>query len=151
MQNRCARNRKRSKRRAIYCPEHGCDLDSVSPKYRLFADQAQQLQSRGVGRRQSLLLVATHTTIPLSNEWLEAFWCPFCHETTWYHVRKTDPQTQPVQGRAVYSLSPAPAELWQQVGGVKSNHGNPTVSQFTRRQSCRPNRLTAKDFRPAVV
>lgn len=143
LQKRCARNRKRSKRRAIYCPDHGCYLDSVSQKYRLFADQAHQLQERGVGKRQALLLVATQTTVSLSHEWLEAFWCPFCHETTWYHVKDNGDRT--------FSISPAPATLWQQVEGVKNTGGNPTVSQFTRRQSRKPNYMTAKDFRSAIV
>ncbi|MGK7888579.1 MAG: hypothetical protein AB4042_04545 [Leptolyngbyaceae cyanobacterium] len=141
---RCTRNRKRSKRRAIYCPLHGCYLDSVSQKYRLFADQATQLQERGMGRRQSLLLVASRTTVSLPNEWLEAFWCPLCHETTWYHVQRGGPS-----GRT-YTLTPAPRELWQQVGGVKNTNGNPTVSQFTRRQSRRTDYQTAKDFKPTI-
>ncbi|MEM9219177.1 MAG: hypothetical protein AAGD25_33190 [Cyanobacteria bacterium P01_F01_bin.150] len=151
MQKRCARNRKRSKRRAIYCPEHGCYLDSVSQKYRLFADQAHQLQERGVGKRQALLLVANQTTVSLPNEWLEAFWCPFCHETNWYHVKEQGDKNGVGTNKRTYSLSLAPAELWQQVEGVQNTHGNPTVSQFTRRQSRRPNHLTAKDFRPAIV
>ncbi|MEB3230131.1 MAG: hypothetical protein VKJ64_03915 [Leptolyngbyaceae bacterium] len=142
---RCTRNRNRSKRRAIYCPQHNCYLDSVSQKYRLFADQAHQLQERGVGRRQSLLLIANQNTVSLTNEWLEAFWCPFCHETTWYHVKRGGPS-----GRT-YTLSLAPAELWQQVDGVQTTQGNPTVSQFTRRQSRRPNYRTAKDFKPTIA
>ena len=151
MQKRCARNRKRSKRRAIYCPEHGCYLDSVSQKYRLFADQAHQLQERGVGKRQALLLVATQTTVSLQNEWLEAFWCPFCHETNWYHVKAESNNSGSKTSRRSYTLTHAPAELWQQVEGVKNTGGNPTVSQFTRRHSRQPNRLTAKDFRPAII
>jgi len=96
-----------------------------------------------MGRRQALLLVANQTTVALKGEWLEAFWCPLCHETTWYHVKDNSDRT--------YSLSPAPAPLWQQVEGVTNTRGNPTVSQFTRRQSRHPNPLTAKDFRPAIV
>ncbi|NEO42597.1 MAG: hypothetical protein F6J90_42290 [Moorea sp. SIOASIH] len=45
-QIRRERNRKRSKRRAIFCPIHRCYLDSVSQKYRLFADRAGQLMQR---------------------------------------------------------------------------------------------------------
>ena len=139
------RNRNRSKRRAIYCPQHNCYLDSVSQKYRLFADQAHHLQERGMGRRQSLLLVASQTTVSLPNEWLEAFWCPFCHETTWYHVKRGG------ESGRTYSIMPAPVELWQQVDGVQSTSGNPTVSQFTRRQSRHPNYWTAKDFKPTIA
>lgn len=65
MQRRCDRNRKRSKRRAIYCPIHGCYLDSVSQKYPLFADRPGQLQQRGIGRQTALFLVANKTAVPL--------------------------------------------------------------------------------------
>jgi hypothetical protein len=44
------RNRSRSQRRAIFCPIHGCYIDSVSQKYSLFADHVQQLQDRVVPR-----------------------------------------------------------------------------------------------------
>ncbi|MEM9451878.1 MAG: hypothetical protein AAGA75_25580 [Cyanobacteria bacterium P01_E01_bin.6] len=142
MGNRCARNRKRSKRRAIYCPTHGCYLDSVSQKYRLFADRASQLQERGVGRRQSLLLVASHTTVPLDGEWLEAFWCPICEDTTWYHVTK--------EGDRAYSIVPAPAVLWQQVTGVIQVNGNPSVSEFTFRHSHNRASYRIRDFQAAI-
>ncbi|NET30428.1 MAG: hypothetical protein F6K19_00235 [Cyanothece sp. SIO1E1] len=138
MQRRCDRNRKRSKRRAIYCPVHGCYLDSVSRKYRLFADQIGQLQQRGVGRRTALLLMATRTTVALHGEWLEAFWCEHCQEKKWYHVRRHDLHT--------YELSLAPRELWQQVHGVIHPHGNPSVSEFTRRQAGRNRYYGMKDF-----
>lgn len=127
VQNRSVRNRKRSKRRAIYCPDHHCYLDSVSQKYPLFAETAEQLRSRGVGRKTALLLVASRTTIPLEGEWLEAFWCPECEETTWYHVHK--------QGDRSYLIHPISRELWNQVSGVISHRGNPSVSDFTRRQA----------------
>ena len=127
MQEKRARNRKRSKRRAIYCPIHGCYLDSASPKYKLYADQAIQLQQRGMGRLLALLVVANHTAVPLTGEWLEAFWCPECQEKIWYHVTEIEPRK--------YELQSAPQALWQQVQGVIHPHGNPSVGEFTRRQS----------------
>lgn len=127
LQRRCDQNRKRSKRRAIYCLEHGCYINSVSQKYSLFADKAAHLQERGMGRRQALLLVATQSTVSLQGEWLEAFWCDHCQESRWYHVRTV--------GDRAYRISLAPAEVWQQVAGVIHPHGNPSVSEFTRRQS----------------
>jgi hypothetical protein len=127
MKRRCDRNRNRSKRRAIYCPVHKCYLDSVSPKYRLYADRVEHLQQRGLGRKTSLMLIAANGAMTLDNEWLEAFWCPLCQETTWYHVRKT--------GERSYELFPAPAVLWQQVQGVLHPHGNPSVSEFTKREA----------------
>ncbi len=127
LQRRCDRNRKRSKRRAIYCPIHGCYLDSVSQKYKVYADKAGQLQQRGISRRNALMLVANQTTVTLEGEWLEAFWCEQCQQTKWYYVRKSGDRT--------YDISIAPPELWQQVTGVIDSQGNPSVSEFTRRSA----------------
>jgi len=125
-QRRCDRNRKRSKRRAILCPEHGIHLNSVSQKYPLFACDAHHLRERGYGRQTATLLVATYGTVPLNGEWLESFWCDHCQETRWYYVkREADNRT--------FTLTPAPKELWQQVSGVVNPYGNPTVSEFTRK------------------
>lgn len=132
------RNRKRSKRRAIFCPIHKCYLDSVSQKHPIYADRPDLLQSRGISRKKALLLVASRTTIPLTGEWLEAFWCEHCQEKQWYHVHKRDQE---------YQLSIAPPELWQQATGVISIQGNPSVSEFTRRQSRCQGSTAVKDFR----
>jgi len=137
LQKRCDRNRKRSKRRSIYCPVHSCCLDSVSPKYTLFADQASQLQNRGVSKLNALMLMANQTAVPLSGEWLEAFWCNECQGNQWYHVRKVN---------SVYDLSIAPPELWQQANGVINPHGNPSVGEFTRRNSRMLGFNGVKDF-----
>ncbi len=138
MQKRCNRNRKRPKKRAIYCPEHRCYVDSVSQKYPLFANTAGQLQERGMGHLNARMLVAAKTTVPLNGEWLEAFWCEQCQETKWYRVRKHE---------RIYELSVAPAELWQRVTGVAYPHGNPTVGEFTQRQSRRIAYKTINDFK----
>ncbi|MGI8499983.1 MAG: hypothetical protein ACR2LR_02420 [Hassallia sp.] len=138
MQRRCDRYRKRSKRRAIYCPVHDCYIDSMSQKYRLFADQPGQLQQRGMSRRSALMLVASQTTVSIDGEWLEAFWCEQCQGTKWYHVHKCDERT--------YELSAAPRELWQQVAGVVDPQGNPSVGEFTRRHSRLVGCNSIKDF-----
>ncbi|KOP23870.1 hypothetical protein AMR41_23805 [Hapalosiphon sp. MRB220] len=137
MQRRCDRNRKRSKRRAIYCPIHGCYLDSVSQKYPLFADRPGQLQQRGIGRQTALLLVAHKTAVPLEGEWLEAFWCDQCQEKKWYHLKKRD---------RVYEVSIAAPELWQQAMGVIYPEGNPSVGEFTRRHARMVGCKSSKDF-----
>ncbi|WP_026735609.1 hypothetical protein [Fischerella sp. PCC 9605] len=137
MERRCDRNRKRSKRRAIYCPIHGCYLDSVSQKYPLFADRPGQLQQRGMGRQTALLLVATKTTVSLQGEWLEEFWCKQCQRTKWYHVKKCG---------STYNVSVASPELWQQAMGVIHPEGNPTVSEFTRRHARMLGTKSSKDF-----
>ncbi|MBW4686033.1 MAG: hypothetical protein KME40_13260 [Komarekiella atlantica HA4396-MV6] len=138
MQRRCDRNRKRSKRRDIYCPYHGCYIDSVSQKYQLFANQPRQLQQRGISRRNALILVANQSSVPLEGEWLEAFWCDECQQTRWYHVHRCDEHT--------YKLSLAPRELWQQVTGVINPEGNPSVGEFTRRQARVIGYKSIKDF-----
>jgi hypothetical protein len=111
----------------------------VSPKYSLFADRAQHLQQRGMGRKSALMLVAERGTISLNGEWLEAFWCDRCQETQWYHVRKTGDRT--------YEVELAPPELWQQVQGVIQPHGNPSVGEFTRRQARSKGYIGVKEFR----
>ena len=138
MQRRCDRNRKRSQRRAIYCPIHGCYLDSVSQKHRLFTDCAKDLQQRGMGRQRSLLLIATHTAVQLESEWLEAFWCEQCQQRKWYHIHKV--------GDRQYKVAVASPELWRQAEGMIHPDGNPSVSEFTRRHARRIGHHGIKDF-----
>ena len=127
MQKRCTRNRKRSKRRAIFCPKHGCYLDSVSQKYPLYTESADVLRARGLNRFAALTLIATHTTVLLTGEWLEAFWCSECEDVQWYHVKRV--------GDRDYRLCRASHHLWLQATGVISPTGNPSVGEFTRRQA----------------
>ena len=127
LHKRCDQNRKRSKRRAIYCPIHECHLDSVSQKYPLFADRAEQLQQRGMPRQNALRLVASRMAVPIEGEWVEAFWCEHCQQTKWYHVCKDSDRT--------FRVQIAPRELWQYAAGAIDPEGNPSVGQFTRRNS----------------
>lgn len=119
---RCDRPRKRSKRRAIFCPIHECHLDSVSRKYPLFADQVEQLRKLGIGQLRAKLLLNSRTAIPLSGEWLESFWCAECQSKDWYWVKLQD---------ARYQVQLAPQALWQYAVGVHHPHGNPSVGEFT--------------------
>jgi len=132
------RNRKRSKRRSIYCPVHGCYIDSVSQKHRLYADKAKHLRDRGMGRRASIRVMASYTTVPLEGEWLESFWCEECQQAEWYWVTQDEERS--------YTISKISEDLWQQAQGVILSTGNPTVSEFTRRQSKRMNYHGVKDF-----
>ena len=138
LKKRCERNRKRSKRRAIYCPLHGCYLDSSSQKHPLYADKVEHLRARGHSYRNASMVVKTHGTVPLLGEWLEAFWCSECQEVKWYHIRKQDRQ---------YSASIASSELWQQVSGVIDPRGNSSVSDFTLRQAGRAGNFQLKQLR----
>jgi hypothetical protein len=129
VQATCIQKKKRSrpKRRNIYCIIHDCHLDSVSQKHHLFAAQPEQLQSRGMSRITSQLVINAHTTVSIQGEWLEAFWCDQCQDTRWYHVCK-------LADRA-YKISLAPDELWLSVGSVIHPNGNPSVGEFTRREA----------------
>ncbi|WP_448562172.1 hypothetical protein [Trichothermofontia sp.] len=111
----------------------------MSQKYQLYADRPGQLQARGIGRRASLLLIATQTAVPIREEWLEAFWCDQCGETRWYHVQR--------QGDRQYTVKLAPQDLWQQAQGVIHPNGNPSVGEFTRRQARQMSYQGVKDFR----
>jgi hypothetical protein len=126
LSKRCERNRKRSKRRAIYCPIHGCYMDSVSQKHAIFTRDIDSLRKKGIGKRGAQLLLAYQNTVILNGEWLEAFWCEECQKTRWYHVQKEE---------RTYNVSEAPEQLWQQVIGVLDPNGNPSVSEFTKRQA----------------
>jgi hypothetical protein len=127
VQDKCVKNRTRSRRRSIYCPTHSCYLDSMSKKYYLFADRPEQLQARGVNRVAAQTLIGFHTTVAITGEWLEAFWCDRCQSTQWYYVCKTDDRT--------YEIVLAPDTLWQRVTGVVHPNGNPSVGEFTRREA----------------
>ncbi len=109
----------------------------MSPKYPIYADQVGQLQQRGIGRRNALMMISNQTAVPLVGEWIEAFWCEQCQETRWYHVCKKNDG---------YDVSPAKQELWQQATGVIDPLGNPTVGEFTRRQSQQVGYQGLKDF-----
>lgn len=140
MQDSCVNKRKRSrsKRRSIYCPVHGCYLDSVSQKYRIFDDRPGQLQARGVSRHAAQKLIQSHTAIGVTGEWVEAFWCDECQQTQWYHVSKSSDR--------VYQLSIAPQYLWQNVSGVVHPNGNPSVGEFTRSAARMKGYLGLKGF-----
>jgi len=114
-------------------------MDSVSQKYQLFADNVQQLRQRGMCRQNAHILVSANTTVSIKGEWLEAFWCDRCQKTEWYYVQKT--------GEHVYHLSLAPSRLWQQVTGTIDPRGNPSVGEFTRKQSKRLSYNSSKSFR----
>ena len=137
------RNRSRSQRRAIFCPIHGCYIDSVSQKYSLFADHIQQLQDRGISKRNASLLLSDRTTVSLTGEWVESFWCDHCQKTEWYHVKRSTILGKSQSQYDVLSVSP---EVWRHVAGVMDVNGNPSVSAFTLRHSRMMQSSSIKDF-----
>ncbi len=138
---RSRRNRRRSRRRELLCPLHPeIKLLSVSAKHRLYATEVGQLLIRGLSRRRSdELLQAYRHVLPLENEWLEAFWCEGCGCSRWWHVQR--------HGGLEHSLRPVPRELWEQASGVIRPEGNPTISQFSRRQARATGVQGLKQFR----
>lgn len=120
---------RRPARRELFCPHHPEQrLFSVSAKHHIYLTEAGPLMLRGLSKRKAdEVLAAYRKVIPLDDEWLERFWCEDCLASQWWHVRRLD--------RLKYVLSPVPMELWEQATGVVRPEGNPTVSQYTRRQA----------------
>lgn len=123
------RARRRPRRRDLRCPRHPQQkIFSISPKHHLYVTDVGQLLLRGLSRRRAdALLAAYHRVLPLSDEWLEGFWCDACSCTSWWHVRRNE--------RHGYTLNAVARELWEQASGVIRAEGNPTVSDFSRRQA----------------
>lgn len=142
MQKRCDQNRKRTKRRAICCPIHGEYMDSVSKKYPLFADCAEQLQQRGISRQNALRLVANQMAVPIEGEWIEAFWCDLCQQTKWYQVCKGEDGN--------FQVAIADRDIWRYASGAVDPEENPSVGQFTRRNSRMLGCNRIKDFQFVV-
>lgn len=124
-----SRPRRRPRRRELCCPLHPEQkIFSVSPKHHLYVTDVGQLMLRGLSKRRAdELLAAYRRVLPLTDEWIECFWCDDCARTSWWHVQRHD--------RHTYSLNKVPRELWEQATGVIRVEGNPTVSQFSRRQA----------------
>lgn len=120
---------RRPARRELFCPHHPEQrLFSVSAKHHLYLTEAGPLILRGLSKRKAdELLAAFRQVLPLGDEWIERFWCDQCCSSSWWHIRRLD--------RLQYVISPVPIELWEQATGVMRPEGNPTVSQFTRRQA----------------
>ena len=124
-----SRPRRRARRRELRCPLHPEQkIFSVSPKHHLYVTDVGQLMLRGLSKRRAdELLAAYRRVLPLTDEWIECFWCDDCARTSWWHVKRHD--------RHTYTLNKVPRELWEQASGVIRVEGNPTVSQFSRRQA----------------
>lgn len=119
--------RTRSGGRRIKCPEHGCFVHSTSQKHRLFTCTAQYGQHFGANGRQAL--VETPGEVCVTDEWLEAFWCPECQDTNWHLVKKTE---------TGHELASIPPRLWERTLGTVYPWGNPSVSEYSRKQSRPP-------------
>jgi hypothetical protein len=136
-----SRPRRRARRRELRCPLHPEQkIFSVSPKHHLYVTDVGQLMLRGLSKRRAdELLAAYRRVLPLTDEWIECFWCDDCACTSWWHVKRHD--------RHNYSLNKVPRELWEQATGVIRVEGNPTVSQFSRRQARATGVLGMRQYR----
>jgi hypothetical protein len=136
-----SRRQRRPARREIFCPGHPeTRLLSVSPKHHLYLTETGPLILRGLSKRRAdELLSAYRQVLPLTDEWLECFWCEQCGSSFWWHVKRLD--------RQKHVLSDVPASLWEQATGVVRPDGNPTVSQFTRQQARATGVLGKRQYR----
>lgn len=122
------RNRTRPRKgRMIKCPECMTLMERVSQKHNLHATTLEQLKEQGIARRNARLLLLQQTAVSLSSTWLEAFWCNGCQNSNWFVVTKVDKE---------YHLIEAELKNWKQSNGtLDPNHLNPSVSQFTLKNS----------------
>ncbi|MFP4135331.1 MAG: hypothetical protein ACLFQP_12395 [Halothece sp.] len=109
----------------------------MSQKYPIYADRPEHLQEQGMTKKTATLVLATRTAVR-TNVWVEAFWCRECEAVTWYLVRKTDDRA--------FEVSPVPRGLWERMEGAIDPFGNPTVSEFTRKEAKRLNNRLYKDY-----
>jgi len=119
----------RPRRRQLMCPTHpDHKILSVSPKHYIYLTEAGQLVLRGMTRRKADEVMAAYKQVlPLSNEWLECFWCEACDSATWWHIKRQD--------KLEFTILPVSREIWENASGVIRVEGNPTVSQFSRRSA----------------
>jgi hypothetical protein len=123
------KSRSRPRRRKLMCPMHPeHKILSVSPKHYLYLTEAGQLVLRGMSRQKAdEVMAAYRQVLPLSNEWLECFWCEACNSATWWHIQRQD--------KLEFTILPVSREIWENASGVIRVEGNPTVSQFSRRSA----------------
>jgi len=127
---------RRPQRRQLCCPAHPEQrIEGNGKKYFLHLLTPEQLKARGMADKTAKLVIQAYPVLVLSNEWLEELFCPACGSSRWCHVIKHD--------RVEHTVRWAPRDLWEQVAHVDPVVANPTVSEFTRRESRRLNQKRA--------
>ena len=128
------RRNSRSKSRELFCPAHSEQrISGNGRKYFLHLVDAETLRQRGMSDKRARLVIQAYPVLVLSNEWLEELFCLQCGSSRWCHVVRHD--------RVAHTVRWAPRELWEQVAHVDPCVPNPSVSEFSRRSSRRPNAL----------
>jgi hypothetical protein len=136
MEAEAPRRNRRPKKRELWCPAHPEQrIEGNGKKYFLHLLTPEQLKARGMPDKKAKLVIHAYPVLVLSNEWLEELFCPQCGTSTWCHVTKHD--------RIKHTVRWAPRDLWMQVAHVDPVVANPTVSEFTRRESRRHSRKRA--------
>ncbi len=114
----------------MYCPVHPEQrILGGGQKYFLHLLQPEELVARGLSAKKARLIINAYPVLVLSNEWLEYLFCPQCGQSDWYHVTK--------HNRVDHTVRRAKRELWMQVAHVDPSMANPSVSEYTRRESRR--------------
>ena len=127
------RVRQRSRKRELFCPAHPQQrVEGNGQKYFLHLLTPEELKARGMSDKKAQLVINAYPVLVLTNEWLEELFCPKCGGNRWCHVVKHD--------RVNHTVRWAPRELWEQVAHVDPIVANPTVSEYTRRESRRHSR-----------
>jgi hypothetical protein len=131
------RPRQRGRRRQLFCPAHPEQLiQGNGKKYFLHLLTPEELKQRGYSDKRARLIINAYPVLVLSNEWLEALFCPMCGKSQWCHVIRHD--------AALHTVRWASRDLWQQVAHVDPSESNPGVGDFTRREA-RRHRRTRQD------
>jgi hypothetical protein len=131
------RQRRRPKRRQLFCPAHQDELlYGNGKKYFLHLLSPDELVHRGIKATRAKLIIQSYPVLVLNNEWLEELYCNECGISHWCHIIRHD--------KVAHTVRWAPRDLWQQVAHVDVLCGNPTVSQFSSREARRHRRQKTK-------
>ncbi len=121
------KRRRYPSRRELRCPLHGCYLDSCNIRYDLMVNKKGKLEVVDPRKRGKPKRKVTLKGIIVDDQWLEMCFCPECQKSNLYHVIH-------LKG-CFYEVQFTPFRLWKSVMGGIDPRGNPSVSEFSLRNS----------------